>query len=166
MGNNTKSKKKIHKTPPLFCWDIYMGYLQKTQIRIEDKKNLETNMKDKNYKRPGDLLKCLKTYDAIVVTNKQRKIKWASHGFKFMTGYDIDEAIGKKPTFLQGAKTDKEELKRISQQLSKLKRIETTVVNYKKSGMEYLCKILIEPVFDKNNKHIEFIAFEKEEVVC
>jgi PAS domain S-box-containing protein len=147
---------------PLFCWDIYSEYLQKLFNHLEDKSFLEGFLKKKTYSKKEDLLNSLKKYDAIILTDVDRRIKWASHGFVTMTGYSISEVIDKKPTLLQGKKTDPKTLEFIRQKVKRYESVKASLINYKKTGVEYTCEIYIEPVFDKKNHHKGFIAFEKE----
>lgn len=49
-----------------------------------------------------------------------------------MTGYTAEEVIGKTPRILQGPKTDKAELKRLSKAIRSWESCEVTVINYKK----------------------------------
>jgi PAS domain-containing protein len=41
---------------------------------------------------------------AVVITNIQQTIQWVNHGFANMTGYQIQEALGKKPSFYKEKK--------------------------------------------------------------
>ncbi len=100
--------------------------------------------------------------NTIVVTCKKEKIEWVSKGFTRMTGYGSDEAIGQFPKFLQGAETATEAKKAIRNKITIKEKYSGKIVNYRKNGELYLCKVDILPVYDKENSLVNFIAFEHE----
>jgi PAS domain S-box-containing protein len=103
-----------------------------------------------------------KQEQAIVVTDTKQIIQFASTEFETMTGYQVSEALGKKPNFLQGAKTDTATTQKINEAIKSRESISETVLNYKKDGSVYLCKVEIHPIFDASKKLVNFIAFEKQ----
>lgn len=117
-----------------------------------------------NWKPNIDISKILKPLTAAIVTDINQKIEWVSSYFSPMTGYQKDEALGKQPKFLQGEKTSIEDRLQIRKQLSSLKPFNGQLVNYRKDGESYLCKVEILPVFNKNGEHVNFIAFETDKV--
>ena len=100
--------------------------------------------------------------NTIVVTCEKEKIEWVSRGFTRMTGYVSNEVIGKFPRFLQGAETSLEAKKAIRDKINSAEKYSGKVVNYRKNGEIYLCKVDILPIYDKENKVVNFIAFEHE----
>lgn len=154
--------KKEKYGGPLLSWDIYYNYYQKLMKRMSDKTYLEKFLHKRYCQAPDELTKCVNTYDAIVITDNNQVIKWVSSGFYNMTGYSFEEAVNKKPSFLQGPNTKSSTRDRIKQSIKKEQMVIETIVNYRKSGIEYDCEIHIEPVFNKERKLIHFIAFEKE----
>ncbi len=100
--------------------------------------------------------------NTIVVTCEREKIEWVSKGFTRMTGYGSNEAIGQFPRFLQGSETSVEAKKSIRTKISVAEKYSGKIVNYRKNGEIYLCKVDILPVYDKSNSLVNFIAFEHE----
>lgn len=100
--------------------------------------------------------------NTIVVTCEKEKIEWVSKGFTRMTGYASQEAIGKFPKFLQGLETDLEAKKAIRGKINVAQKYSGKIVNYRKNGEIYLCKVDILPVYDKSDSLVNFIAFEHE----
>ncbi len=103
-----------------------------------------------------------KQEQAIVVTNAKQVIQFASTEFETMTGYLVSEAIGRKPNFLQGAKTDPFINQKIRESIKALQPISETVLNYKKDGSIYFCKVEIHPIFNTTKNLVNFIAIEKQ----
>jgi len=97
----------------------------------------------------------------IVITDIKRKIVFASDNIAGMTGYTAKEMLGQSPKMLQGKDTDKKKLKYISECIMAKEPFEAMIVNYKKNGEAYDCHIKAFPVFDADNKLVNFIAFEK-----
>lgn len=100
--------------------------------------------------------------NTIVVTCEKEKIEWVSKGFTRMTGYGSNEAIGQFPKFLQGSETTIEAKKNIRSKITVAEKYSGKIVNYRKNGERYLCKVDILPIYDKSNSLINFIAFEHE----
>jgi PAS domain S-box-containing protein len=97
---------------------------------------------------------------AVVLTDAERKIQWVNHDFTIMTGYHLAEVIGKKPSILQGAGTDINDIKRISESLKLLLPFKDSLLNYTKEGKPYRCNFVIHPIFDSDGILKNFIAFE------
>lgn len=100
--------------------------------------------------------------NTIVVTCEKQKIEWVSKGFSRMTGYDSVEALGQFPKFLQGAETSPEAKIKIRNKISLREKYSGKIVNYRKNGEKYLCKVDILPIFDQQDNLVNFIAFEHE----
>tara|TARA_B100000900_G_C20597804_1_gene724134 strand:+ start:2732 stop:3232 length:501 start_codon:yes stop_codon:yes gene_type:complete len=102
-------------------------------------------------------------YDALVLTDKSQKIVWVNDGFNDMTGYTKKFAIGKKPSFLQGEKTSEKVKKQLREELAFNHTFSGSILNYRKNGELYLCKINILPIYNLDEKLKYFIAIEKDE---
>ena len=95
------------------------------------------------------------TTDSVLITEAEPfdepgpRILYANEAFTKMTGYTAEELIGKTARILQGPKTDKTELKRLSKALRSWESCEVTVVNYKKSGEEFWVNFSVNPVADE-----------------
>ncbi|MCS6834209.1 MAG: PAS domain-containing protein [Flammeovirgaceae bacterium] len=101
-------------------------------------------------------------YQAIVLTNTDREILWVSEGFEEMTGYPFKEVIGKKPGFLQGKNTDPATRMLFRQKLQEEVNFSLNIINYRKNGEEYLCKVDIFPLHNVFDKVSHFLALEQE----
>ncbi len=99
-----------------------------------------------------------KTNNAVIITDSKGKIQWVNESFEKMTGWNLQEVIGKKPgTFLQGEQTDKGAINEMTAQLSKHKPVSTVLLNYRKDGSVFWINMDIAPVF-KDNELINFIG--------
>jgi PAS domain S-box-containing protein len=100
--------------------------------------------------------------NTIVVTCEKEKIEWVSKSFTRMTGYGSSEAIGKFPKFLQGSETEKIAKQAIRSKINAVEKYSGKIINYRRNGEMYFCKVDILPVYDKSNSLVNFIAFEHE----
>ena len=97
---------------------------------------------------------------AVIVTDAQRRILWVNEDFTHITGYSINEVLGKKPSILQGPGSEQEAIRRIRKGLAEQMPIKDTITNYRKNGEKYPCKLVIHPIFDAQQSLTNFIAFE------
>lgn len=98
---------------------------------------------------------------AVILTDKKRKILWVNQDFVEMTGYALDEVIGKSPgQVLQGPNSEIEAIERIRKGLENQVSHKDQVINYKKNGEPYTCKLVIHPIFGEDQEVTHFIAFE------
>ena len=88
------------------------------------------------------LLKVLadNSFDSILMTDAtvEGKIIYANKAFKRLTGYNVDEVIGKTPRILQGDGTDKKVIDRLAAALSSGSKFEGKSINYKKDGTPFI----------------------------
>jgi len=98
---------------------------------------------------------------AVILTDPNQRIIWVNEDFTTITGYSLGEAIGRVPgKILQGPDSNKETIERIRKAIQQRVPFQDQLVNYRKNGEPYLCKLVIHPIFDRNQELINFIAFE------
>lgn len=108
------------------------------------------------------------TNDAVVITEAEPvgepgpRILYINEAFTRITGYSLEEVIGKTPRILQGAKTDRAELNKIRQALACWEPITVEVINYRKDGSEFWNEFSIVPVADKNGWYTHWIAIQRD----
>jgi PAS domain S-box-containing protein len=104
-----------------------------------------------------------KTDNAIVITDAKGRIEWANDGFSRISGYTLDEAIGKTPgSFLQGPETNIETVGNISNLIRQEQSFRAELLNYSKTGKKYWIELSIQPIYDEDNNLINFIAVESD----
>jgi PAS domain S-box-containing protein len=109
-----------------------------------------------------------KTTDAIVITEAQPvdepgpRILYVNEAFTTMTGYLASEVIGKSPRMLQGPKTDKGQLKKLSEAIRNWKPCEITVVNYRKNSEEYWVNLKVNPVADVFGRYTHLVSIQRD----
>lgn len=149
---------------PILSWDFYAQNLDAIKKSAEDMSsllslasanawNLDTEILDERLKADKNV---------IVVTDSNLNIVFATKNIWDMNQYHPKEIIGQKPKMFQGEKTSPHSLRIISDAIKANEPFDTTVINYRKDGSTYNCWIQGQPVFNKEGKVVNFIAFEKE----
>jgi PAS domain S-box-containing protein len=154
---NTLRIKKM----PLISWNFHAENLEIVKKTTSDCFLLNTIAKDNNWQQQWDLKQELQNQTVIVVTCPKLKIVFASQNIMKMNGYKPNEVIGNSPKMFQGPETDQLISKQISQSVNSQKPFDTVVVNYRKDGSLYKCRIKGFPIFNNKGLLTNFIAFEK-----
>ncbi|MFP5081350.1 PAS domain-containing protein [Pedobacter sp. JCM 36344] len=108
------------------------------------------------------------TNDAILITEAEPfdepgpRIVYVNQAFTRMTGYTAEEFIGKTPRILQGPKSDKKELKRLSETIRNWQSCEVTTINYKKSGEEFWINFSVTPIADETGWFTHWITVARD----
>lgn len=104
------------------------------------------------------------TTNMVVVADGEGRIEWINPAFTRITGYTLEEVIGKTPgSFLGGPETDPKVSFYMGQKIRAgqgFKDVE--VVNYSKEGRQYWVSIEVQPILDNTGKVIQFIAIESD----
>lgn len=88
---------------------------------------------------------------SILITDTQLDapgphILYANSAYERLTGYSVDEVIGRNPRFMQGPDSDRTVLNRLKGSLEAGKSFEGETVNYRKDGSEFIMAWYIAPV--------------------
>jgi PAS domain S-box-containing protein len=108
------------------------------------------------------------TTDAVMITEAGNldepgpRILYLNEAFAKMTGYRTEELLNKTPRILQGPKSQREELKRLSAALHAGQSCEATIINYKKNGEEFWNNFTVSPVSNEKSKITHFIAIQRD----
>lgn len=99
---------------------------------------------------------------ALIITDRSRAIQYVNRGFSRMTGYVRHEALNRLPTFLQGAATNPDTALAIRTCLAVDEPFEGDILNYRKNGESYWCRVSIEPLANRSRQVTHYVAFERE----
>ena len=109
--------------------------------------------------------------DSILITEAEPfdepgpRILYVNEAFTKMTGYTAADVIGKTPRILQGPKSDRAELKRLSEAIRKWESCEISTINYKKNGEEFWINCTLTPVANEKGWYTHWIAIERDVTV-
>ncbi|GAB3498520.1 hypothetical protein GCM10027341_20280 [Spirosoma knui] len=99
---------------------------------------------------------------AVVVTGTDQTIQYVNNRFEQMTGYSREEAVGRRPDFLQGAGTCQLTRQRIKEGLQQQTRVSEKLLNYRKDQRTYWCQVTIWPIMNRQKQVVNFVALEQE----
>lgn len=119
-----------------------------TVVEISDRKKREVQLR---------LLESvvLSTNDAVVITEAEPidepgpRIVYVNPAFTRITGYTLEEVLGKTPRILQGDDTDRTALDRIRTALQNWQPVRVDLINRRKDGSQYWVELSIVPVTDE-----------------
>ncbi|MEM1093604.1 MAG: PAS domain S-box protein [Bacteroidota bacterium] len=102
-----------------------------------------------------------RTDNSVIITNASGEIEFINPGFTKLTGYTLDDVLGKKPgAVLQGKDTDQTTVKRIRERLEARKPFYEEILNYNKAGEPYWISLAINPVFDDAGQLDKYISIQ------
>ncbi len=123
----------------------------------------ERRLKDANEQLRITSLVAEITDNAVIVTDLKGVTQWVNRGFTLLSGYKFDEIVGQRPgELLQGEETDMAVSHRIGEAVRAGKRIEGEILNYHKNGTPYWIHFEISPVYDEQQKLVQFVALEQD----
>jgi PAS domain S-box-containing protein len=97
--------------------------------------------------------------NGVLITDKQNRIIWANQSLCNITGYCLEELVGKTPKIFQFEKTDPATIARINDGLSRNEIVKEEVFNKGKNGREYWLELNIVPIIE-NQELTGYIAVE------
>jgi diguanylate cyclase (GGDEF)-like protein/PAS domain S-box-containing protein len=106
--------------------------------------------------------------DMIVITESEPldlsgpMIVFVNDAFLRITGYGVDDVIGKTPRIMQGPKTDRAQLDRIRYALERWQPVRAELINYTKAGHEFWVEIDITPVMDKQGWYSHWVSVQRD----
>lgn len=105
--------------------------------------------------------------ESIVITSAELnepgpEIIFVNSAFTTMTGYSVEELIGKTPRILHGPKTDRLMLARLRQDLSQEQTFQGEMINYHKGGNEYKVQIRCSPIRNENGEVTHYISTQRQ----
>lgn len=99
-----------------------------------------------------------KVKNPILITDVDVNIVWANTAFESLTGFSLDEVIGKHPgRLLQGPDTSEDARETMRNAINAKESFHLELINYKKSKELYWVRIDCSPLFE-NQQHIGFIS--------
>lgn len=101
------------------------------------------------------------TAAGILVTDAEQRTIFANRGVEQITGFTKEELYGKKPGhLLQGPQTSPETLNYLREQIALENNFYVEIINYTREGTPYWIALLINPIFDEENRLQHFVAVQ------
>jgi len=127
-----------------------------------EKENLESRVGENTEELRRLSMVASRTTSSVIITNVDGEIEWTNAAFTNLTGYQLNDLIGKKPgDVLQGSETDPGTVERISEKVNKVEKFSEEIINYTRDGVPYWVHIDCDPI-ENNGEKIGFIAIESD----
>jgi PAS domain S-box-containing protein len=78
--------------------------------------------------------------------------------FEKLTGYHLDEVVGKPVRILYGPKTDPQELERVCGSILENRHCRSEMVNYRKDGSEFWAELTTVPLLDEEGRRTHVLS--------
>jgi len=100
----------------------------------------------------------------VVVTDRERRIKWVNATYTRVTGWSLAECIGKRPSeLLHGPLTSRSELARLASLMQWGQSVSNfELVNHKKTGEPYHVALNIEPIRDAKGEVCAYLSIQSD----
>ena len=101
------------------------------------------------------------TTTGVTITDPNQRdnpVIFVNRAFTSTTGFSAEEAVGRNCRFLQGSKTDAQELAQIREAVAAMRPYRGELLNYRKDGTTFWNDLSITPVFDDHQRLIYFVG--------
>jgi methyl-accepting chemotaxis protein len=146
---------------------VIWGRLSLSKVKLETRtiytaflKDVNQEVKDREMSRMLSLV-ANETDNAVIISDAEGFVEYVNKGFERLTGYSLLDVKGKKPGHvLQGKETNPETVEKIRTHLRERTAFYDEIMNYTKEGKPYWTSLSINPVFNKDNVLVNFIAVQ------
>ncbi len=140
------------------CLDITP--VKEAQIQIRRQQELMENAKIEF----GKFTRIAQKISSVVILcNQENLITWVNDAFVKITGFSLKEVAGKEPnSFLQGAETNEDTLRKINKVVEQGRSIRTEILYYTKNGTKLWLDLMIDSILDKNGNSTGNISILKD----
>lgn len=98
----------------------------------------------------------------VIIADAEQRIVSANAAFTEITGFGIDEILGRNCNFLHGPETDPETLESIRLALKNNTEFAGEILNYRKTDTAFWNELTISPVFDTHGTLSHYIAVTRD----
>ncbi len=147
----------------LFCfigirWQQLLAFNRQISHTLSHEQML-SSMADKQLKLLGKVVAQIN--EAVIISDNTGCILWTNEGFSAITGYSLEEVIGRKPdSFLIGPESQAETLSNIRLNMFKGEAVVEEMIHYKKDGSPYWAMISVKPIHNDIGDITHYISIE------
>lgn len=139
-------------------WQQLVAFNQQIKNNLSQEQAMSL-MVDKQFKLLGKVVSQIN--EAVIISDNTGCILWANQGFTKITGYGLEDVIGKKgESFLVGPLSQKTPMNNIKLNMYKGESVVEEMVHYRKEGTPYWAMISVTPIYNETNEITNYIAIE------
>lgn len=105
------------------------------------------------------------TTSSVLITDPHQEdnpIIYVNEVFTTNTGYTKEDVLGKNCRFLQGAKTNPDDRKKIREAIAAKRSVTVEILNYRKDGTAFWNEIFVSPIFSEDDELLYFIGIQQD----
>ncbi len=151
--------------------------LQSSQIALDDARRLNVRLTGQRaeLRLTNDRLRAqeaearmlalvaARTDNSVVLTDACGLTVWVNDGFTRMTGFTLQDVVGRKPgELLQGPATDPTTVRWMHQCVSQGQGFSTRLLNYSKTRRAYWISLEVQPIHDSLGQLTHFMALQRD----
>lgn len=107
------------------------------------------------------------SFNSVVITDAEIEsggpfIVHCNPAFRAMTGYALEELIGRSPRMLQGPETDRALMREARRCMAEGRYFEGQTVNYRKDGTRYVVRWNLIPIYDRWGEISHFVSVQQD----
>jgi PAS domain S-box-containing protein len=143
-------------------WDLFAG-LKRQEITKNDVGRLLKILDGQRNELKRLTMIAEGTVNAVIITETKINIQWVNKAFERITGYSLNEVVGKEPgSLLQGPDSDPQTILYLHEKILSSQPFECEILNYSKSQKPLWLKMSGHPIFDKNRRLVQFFALAED----
>lgn len=100
--------------------------------------------------------------NSVVLTNANKDIIYVNPSFEVLSGYTLDEVLGKNPKIIKSNKTPSSVYRDMHQRLRNGLNWKGVFINRHKSGNEYVEEVMIKPIRNDKDEITYYLAEKKD----
>jgi PAS domain S-box-containing protein len=87
---------------------------------------------------------------------------YANDAFERITGYPVEEVVGRNCRFLQGEDTDPEAVAEMRRAVESWEPVTVEVRNYRRNGEQFWNQVTIAPLYDEDGEPSHYVGFQQD----
>ncbi len=99
--------------------------------------------------------------NAVIISNEAGEITWVNKSFAKITGYSLEEVIGRKSALLHGASTNPATIRYLENQIAAGNPFNCEIINYTKKGDEYWIRIQGQAIRNRKGEITGYFEMEQ-----
>ena len=140
-----------------------ISFLDGCIFNISNKKHVEEALAYSRDEVKRLALVAHSTTNSVMITDAFENIIWVNQGFTIISGYTLDEVIGKKFGYsLEGPEADENAQKKLRHAIDNRLPIKDEFLSYAKNGDQIWLEVDSQPLFDEDGKHLGFMTIEND----